>query len=102
MHISVFGATAKIGRVTNPTDRAAKGTRRVGYLARDNVGSATSRVDIAAFLVDQTHRHDLPESCPGDQQLVRSRACARRPSFTIFIDALRGRLSTISMWRGTL
>jgi hypothetical protein len=26
---------------------------RVGYLARDNVGSATSRVDIAAFLVDQ-------------------------------------------------
>jgi len=42
-----------IARITNPTDTAAKGTRRVGFLGRDNVGWAMSRADIAAFLVDQ-------------------------------------------------
>jgi hypothetical protein len=42
-----------IARITNPTDKASKGTLRVGYLGRDKVGSAMSRTDIAAFLTAQ-------------------------------------------------
>ena len=34
-----------IARITNPTDKASKGTLRVGYLGRDKVGSAMSRTD---------------------------------------------------------
>jgi putative NADH-flavin reductase len=40
-----------LARITNPTDRPAKGTVRAGYLGHDPVGSAMSRADIAAFLV---------------------------------------------------
>ena len=42
-----------IARITNPTDKPSTGTLRVGYLGRDKVGSAMSRVDIAAFLIAQ-------------------------------------------------
>ena len=42
-----------IARITSPNDRKSKGTLRVGFLGRDKVGSAMSRADIAAFLVDQ-------------------------------------------------
>lgn len=42
-----------IARITNPTDKPAKGTIRAGFLGRDKVGSAMSRADIASFLIDQ-------------------------------------------------
>lgn len=42
-----------LARITNPTDAAAKGTVRAGFLGRDRVGSTMSRTDIAAFLVSQ-------------------------------------------------
>lgn len=42
-----------IARITNPTDRPAKGTTRAGFLGRDKVGMAMTRADIATFLVDQ-------------------------------------------------
>jgi len=40
-------------RITNPTDRPAKGTVRAGFLGRDAVGWAMTRADIAAFLAGQ-------------------------------------------------
>ena len=53
-----------IARITRPTDKAATGTIRPGFLGVDNVGSAMSRADIAAFLVgqltDQTYLRALP------------------------------------------
>jgi putative NADH-flavin reductase len=42
-----------VARITNPTDKPAKGTVRAGYLGCDKVGWAMSRADIAAFLVAQ-------------------------------------------------
>lgn len=42
-----------VARITNPTDKAKKGTMRAGYLGRDKIGWAMSRADIAAFLVAQ-------------------------------------------------
>lgn len=53
-----------IARITNPTGRAAKGTRRVGYLGRDSVGWAMSRADIAAFLVDQLTETTYTKAAP--------------------------------------
>jgi putative NADH-flavin reductase len=53
-----------LAHITNPTDRPARGTLRAGFLGRDNVGSAMSRHDIAAFLVtqvaDTTYLHAAP------------------------------------------
>ena len=53
-----------IVRITNPTDRPAQGTLRVGFLGRDAVGWAMSRAGIAAFLVgqlsDTTYLKSLP------------------------------------------
>ncbi len=42
-----------IARITQPTDKPAKGTVRDGFLGVDTVGSAMTRADIAAFLVGQ-------------------------------------------------
>jgi putative NADH-flavin reductase len=42
-----------VARITNPTDKPARGSVRAGYLGRDKVGSVMSRADIAAFLVAQ-------------------------------------------------
>jgi putative NADH-flavin reductase len=42
-----------IARITNPTNKPATGRVRSGFLGHDKVGSAMSRADIAAFLVDQ-------------------------------------------------
>jgi nucleoside-diphosphate-sugar epimerase len=42
-----------IARITNPTDRPAKGSLRAGFLGRDPVGSSMTRADIAAFLIGQ-------------------------------------------------
>ena len=42
-----------IARITSPNDKPSKGTIRAGYLGHDRVGSAMTRADIAAFLVDQ-------------------------------------------------
>ena len=53
-----------IARITNPTDKPAKGTHRSGFLGRDKVGSSMTRADIAAFLVgqltDSTYVRALP------------------------------------------
>ena len=53
-----------IARITSPNDKPAKGTVRSGFLGRDNVGSAMTRADIAAFLVsqltDNTYLHAAP------------------------------------------
>jgi putative NADH-flavin reductase len=53
-----------IARITNPTDKPAKGTVRAGFLGRDKVGSSMSRADIARFLIDQltddTYHRALP------------------------------------------
>ena len=42
-----------IARITSPNDKPAKGRIRSGFLGRDKVGSAMTRADIAAFLVNQ-------------------------------------------------
>lgn len=42
-----------LARITNPTDRPAKGTVRAGFLGHDAVGWAMTRADIAAFLAAQ-------------------------------------------------
>jgi uncharacterized protein YbjT (DUF2867 family) len=42
-----------IVRITNPTDKPARGTVRAGFLGVDAIGWAMSRADIAAFLVAQ-------------------------------------------------
>ncbi len=42
-----------IARITSPNDKPAKGHIRSGFLGRDKVGSAMTRADIAAFLVNQ-------------------------------------------------
>jgi hypothetical protein len=42
-----------IARISNPTDKPAKGATRAGFLGRDSVGMAMTRADIATFLVDQ-------------------------------------------------
>jgi putative NADH-flavin reductase len=42
-----------IARFISPNDKPATGTIRAGFLGRDDVGTAISRADIAAFLVGQ-------------------------------------------------
>jgi nucleoside-diphosphate-sugar epimerase len=42
-----------VARITNPVDKPARRTARVGYLGRDKVGSVMTRADIATFLVAQ-------------------------------------------------
>ncbi|TDO27790.1 putative NAD(P)-binding protein [Kribbella sp. VKM Ac-2527] len=53
-----------IARITNPTNKNPTGTTRDGYLGVDDVGSAMTRTDIAAFLVgqltDTTYQHAAP------------------------------------------
>jgi putative NADH-flavin reductase len=53
-----------VARITNPTDKPAKGTVRAGYLGLDNVGSAMSRADIAAFLVAQLADDEYVKAAP--------------------------------------
>jgi nucleoside-diphosphate-sugar epimerase len=53
-----------IARITNPTDKAATGRIRSGFLGHDRVGWAMTRGDIAAFLVaqltDTRYRRAMP------------------------------------------
>ena len=42
-----------IARFTRPTDGPATGNMRAGFLGRDKLGAAITRVDIATFLLDQ-------------------------------------------------
>jgi nucleoside-diphosphate-sugar epimerase len=53
-----------IARITRPTDKPATGTVRAGSLGVDQVRSAMTRADIAAFLVaqltDDTYHHAAP------------------------------------------
>jgi putative NADH-flavin reductase len=53
-----------VARITNPTDKPAKGTVRAGYLGRDTVGSAMSRADIAAFLIAQLADDTFVQAAP--------------------------------------
>lgn len=53
-----------IARITNPTNKPATGRIRSGFLGHDNVASAMTRADIAAFLVaqltDTRYRRAMP------------------------------------------
>lgn len=53
-----------IARITQPTDKPAKGTLRAGFLGRDKVGSSMTREDIAAFLVGQLTNADYIRALP--------------------------------------
>ena len=53
-----------VARITNPTDKPARGTLRAGYLGRDKVGSAMSRADTAAFLVAQLTDETYVKAAP--------------------------------------
>jgi hypothetical protein len=51
--VTSSGLDYTIARITNPTDKPATRRIRSGFLGHDQVGSAMSRADIAAFLVSQ-------------------------------------------------
>jgi nucleoside-diphosphate-sugar epimerase len=53
-----------IARITNPTDKPATGTVRAGFLGVDDVGSAMTRTDIAAFLVAQLSETAYTRAAP--------------------------------------
>ena len=53
-----------IARITRPTDKPATGRIRAGYLGIDQVGSAMSRADIAAFLIGQLTDHTYLRAAP--------------------------------------
>jgi len=53
-----------IARFIRPTNGAATGTVRAGFLGRDKVGSAITRADIAAFLVDQLNDTRFRRTAP--------------------------------------
>jgi putative NADH-flavin reductase len=53
-----------IARITSPNDKKPKGTVRAGFLGRDEVGSAMSRADIAAFLVAQLTDETFSRAAP--------------------------------------
>lgn len=53
-----------IARITSPNDKPAKGTVRAGFLGNDNVGSAMTRGDIAAFLVRQLSDNTYLRAAP--------------------------------------
>ncbi|MFV0524123.1 MAG: NAD(P)-dependent oxidoreductase [Acidimicrobiales bacterium] len=53
-----------IARITNPTNRPAKGRTRAGYLGRDKVGWAMTRADIAAFLISQIADNNYSRALP--------------------------------------
>jgi len=51
--VTQSGLDWTIARITRPTNGKPKGTVRAGFLGCDNVGSAMTRADIAAFLIAQ-------------------------------------------------
>ena len=51
-----------IARITNPTDKPAKGTIRAGFLGRDKVGWAISPRRHRHLPDPPTHRRHLPPS----------------------------------------
>ena len=53
-----------VGRITRPTDGAATGRIRSGFLGQDRVGWAMTRADIAAFLVSQLKDDQYLRSAP--------------------------------------
>jgi hypothetical protein len=53
-----------IARITSPNNRQPKGIVRAGFLGRDDVGSAMSRADIAAFLVAQLTDEKFSRAAP--------------------------------------
>jgi hypothetical protein len=65
---AVTGVDWTIARISNPTDRPAKGTIRAGFLGRDKVGSAMTRADIATSRRPARRRH-LPPRPARHQQL---------------------------------
>lgn len=61
--VTSSGLDYTIARITNPTDKRTTGHIRSGFLRHDQVGSAMSRADVAAFLVSQltdTHYRAMP------------------------------------------
>jgi putative NADH-flavin reductase len=62
--VTTSGLDYTIARITNPTNKPATGRVRSGFLDHDDVGSAMTRADIAAFLVaqltDTRYRRAMP------------------------------------------
>jgi len=53
-----------LARITDSTDRPAKGTVRAGFLGRDAVGWAMTRADIADFLVSRLSDNTYSRAAP--------------------------------------
>ena len=53
-----------IARIVSPNDKPAKGTIRAGFLGRDKVGSAMTRLDIARFLAGQLTDETYLQAAP--------------------------------------
>jgi hypothetical protein len=53
-----------IARITNPADKPPAGTLRAGFLGIDQVSSAMSRGDIAAFLALSSPTSPTRGPCP--------------------------------------
>lgn len=53
-----------IARITCPSNRAATGSIRAGFLGSGNVGSVMSKADIAAFLVSQLDDRSYIRAAP--------------------------------------
>src|SRR3954447_9626240 len=71
-----------IARFTRPTDGARAGNVRAGFLGRDRIRATITRVDIAAFLLDQTtdtrfHRAAPPSAIAGPAEVVPASAGRR-------------------------
>ncbi len=62
--VTQSGLDWTIARITSPNNKPSRGTLRAGYLGRDNVGSAMSRDDIAAFLVNQLSDRTFSQALP--------------------------------------
>ncbi|MGH3643282.1 MAG: NAD(P)-dependent oxidoreductase [Mycobacterium sp.] len=62
--VTQSGLNWTIARITSPNNTKPKGTVRAGFLGRDEVGSAMSRADIAAFLVAQLTDETFSRAAP--------------------------------------
>ncbi|HEV3377154.1 MAG TPA: hypothetical protein VG126_07725 [Thermoleophilaceae bacterium] len=67
-----------IARFARPTDGARTGTVRAGYLGRYRIRASITRVDIAAFLLDQTTDTRFYHGRARDQQLTHRRTSAKQ------------------------
>ncbi len=58
-----------IARISNPVDKPATGRMKSSFLGQDEIGSAMTRVNIAAFLIAQLTDPPIPAGRAGHQRL---------------------------------